>query len=68
MKRIILLPVLVVLIAVLGSSSASAVPAKDTSPISRDVYNDEIATNQTQSSNSSASATITIIMYAVDEE
>lgn len=59
---------LVTLAVILASSSASAVSDSDTLPVYSDMTSNEMTTNQTQASNSSASATITITMYAVDEE
>jgi len=68
MKRLILLVALVVLVVILAGSSPSAVSDSDTSPTYSDISNNEMTTNQTQASNSSASGTITITMYNGDRE
>ena len=67
-KRLILLIALVMLVMILAGSSASAV--SDTNPSLADtgVPDNEITSSQTQVGNSSASATITITMYAVADE
>ena len=64
-KRLISLITLVVILAglpVLVGSDTSA------SPTDSNIPDNEITTNQTGVSNSSASATITITMYAVGDE
>jgi hypothetical protein len=68
LKRLILLVVLVVIVIILAGSSASAVSDSDTSPTYGDISTKEIATTQTEASDSSASATITITMYTGDDE
>jgi hypothetical protein len=67
-RRLILLVTLVVLVVLLAGSSAWAVSDSDGSPTHSDIYNNEITTNQTEGSNSLASATITIRMYTRDDE
>jgi len=67
-RRLILLVTLVVLVVILTGSSASAVSDSDGSPTHSDIYDNEITTNQTEGSNSLASATITIPMYTGDDE
>ena len=64
-KRLILLVALVVILAGLSASVASdtSISIGDTN-----IRDNEIATSQTEASNSSASATITITMYAVADE
>ena len=66
MKRLILLVALVVLVTILVGSSASAVP--DTTHIDSDMPDNEIATNQTEVSNSLIGATITIKMTGLLNE
>jgi len=61
-----LLIALVMLVMLLAGSSASAI--SDTSASVNDSNIDKVATNQTQASNCSASAIITITMYAVADE
>ena len=68
MKRLILLIALVVLVGILAGSSASAVSDTDASLADSNIANDEITTSQTEASNSSASASITITMYAVADD
>jgi len=53
---------------ILAGASASGVCDSDTSPTYSNVFHDEIATNQTAASNSSANDTITITMYTGDGE
>ena len=65
MKRLILLTTLVVIIAGL---SVLAVSDTGASPTDSDIPDNELTTSQTEASNSSASATITITMYAVADE
>ena len=62
MKRLILLIALVVALAVLVLSDA------DTFLADSNIPDDEITTGQIEMSNSSASATITITMYATPHE
>ena len=68
MKRLILLIVLVVLVMILAKLPASAVYDTGASPTDSNIPDNEITTSQTEASNSSASATITITMYAVADE
>jgi hypothetical protein len=67
-KRLILLVVLVVLIMTLASLPVSVVSDTRTSLADSNIPGNEITTSQTEASNSSASATITITMYAVASE
>jgi len=66
MKGLILLIALVVLAMMLAKLPISAV--SDTSLADSTSPDNEIATSQTEASNSSASATITITMYAVADK
>ena len=70
MKRLIPLIALVVLIVILAESSASAVSDTGYSLDGSYIPDNELATSQTEASNSSASATITITMTGIvsDEE
>ena len=68
MKRLILLIALVMLVMILAGSSASAVSDTNPSLADTSIPDTEITTSQTQVGNSSASATITITMYAVADE
>jgi hypothetical protein len=68
MKRLILLIALIVLVTVLAGSSASAVPDTEISLSASNIPETETIFSQTEASNSSASATITITMYAVDDD
>ena len=61
MKKLILVIALVVILPVLMVSDTSA------SPRGSYVPDNELTTSQAETSNSSASATITIKMYTVDE-
>ena len=63
MKRLIPLIALVVILAGLPVLVVS-----DTSPTDSNIPGNEITTSQTEASNSSARATITITMYAVADE
>ena len=63
LKRLILLIALVVILASLPVSVVS-----DTSLADSNIPGNKISTGQTEASNSSASATITITMYAVADE
>jgi hypothetical protein len=54
-RRLILLVTLVVLVVILVGSSASAVSDSDGSATHSGIHNNEITTNQTEGSNSSAS-------------
>jgi hypothetical protein len=67
-RRLIFLVTLGVLVVILAGSSVSAVSDSDGSATHSDIYNNEIITNQTEGSNSSASATMTITMYTGDYE
>jgi hypothetical protein len=62
-KRLILLITLVVILAGLPVLVVS-----DTLPTDSNIPDNELTTNQTEASNSSASATITITMYAVADD
>ena len=68
MKRLILLIALVVLVMTLAKLPASVVSDTRTSLADSNIPHNEITTSQDQASNSSASATITITMYAVSDE
>ena len=68
MKKLILLIALVVLVVILAGSSPSTVFDTGASLADSNIPDNEITTRQTEASNSSASATITITMYAVDNE
>ena len=63
MKRLIPVIALVVILAGLP-----VVVVSDTSPADGNIPDNEITTSQTEASNSSATATITITMYAVADE
>jgi ABC-type glycerol-3-phosphate transport system substrate-binding protein len=67
-RRLVLLVTLVVLVAALAGSSASAASDSNGSPTHSNIYNNEITTNQTEGSNSLASAPITITMHTGDDE
>ena len=67
-KRLILLIAMVALVMILASSSASAVSDTGLSPTDGNIPDNEIATTQTEASKSSASATITIMMYTGDNK
>jgi Na+-transporting methylmalonyl-CoA/oxaloacetate decarboxylase gamma subunit len=66
-KRLIVFIVLVVLVMALGGLSTSA--SSDTgAPLSdSNTLDNEMISSQVEATNSSASATITITMYAVDD-
>ena len=68
MKRLILSIALVELVIILAKIPASAVSDTSASPIDGNIPHNELTTRQTEASNSSASATITITMYAVADE
>ena len=68
MKRLILLVALVMLVMMLAGSSAPAVSDTSDSLTENNIPRDEIATNQTKASNSSAGATITTTMYTGDAD
>lgn len=68
MKRLIVLVALVVLVMILAGSSASVVSDTGASLADSKISDNKVTTSQTEASNSSASATITITMYAVDDE
>ena len=68
MKRLIILFALVMLVMILARLPASAVPDTSVSLADTNIPHNEITTNQTEASNSSASATITITMYAMADE
>jgi len=59
---------LIALVMVLAVSSASAVSDTSASPGDSNIPDNEITTRQTKASNSSASGTIKITMYAVADE
>jgi len=64
----IVLAVLLVGLVLLGSNDTDiSVADTSVSPTDTGIPNNEITTNQTQTSNSSASAAITITMYTGDE-
>lgn len=63
MKRLIPLIALVVMLA-----SLPVVVVSDTSPTDSNIPDNELTTSQTEASNSSASAVITITMYTVANE
>jgi hypothetical protein len=67
-KRLIPLVALVVLVMILASLPVPVVSDISTSLTDSNITDSEITTIQTEASNSSASATITITMYAVDDE
>ena len=64
-KRLILLIALVVLVMILAGLSASVVSGTGTSIDDTSIPDSEVTRSITKASNSSASATITITMYAV---
>ena len=66
-KRLILAVALVVLLMILAGSSGSALPGTGTTPTDSSVLDGEPTAHQTDTSNSPASAIITITMYAVDD-
>ena len=66
MKRLILLIALVVLVMILANLPVSVV--SDTSLADSNIPDNEITTSQNEVNISSATATITITMYAVDDE
>jgi len=68
MKRLILLIALVMLVIMLAGSSASVVSDTGSSIADSNIPDNEITTSQTEVSNSSASAIITMTMYAVADE
>ena len=68
MKRLVLLIALVMLVMILAGSSASAVSDTNASLTVNNIPNNEITTSQTEASNSSGSATITITMYTMADE
>ena len=67
-KRPIPLTALVALVIILAQLPASTVSDTGVSLIDSNIPDDETATDQTEASDSSASATITITMYAVADE
>ena len=67
-KRLILLIAVVVLVMILANLPASAVSDTGASLADSNISDNELTTSQTEASNSSASATITITMYAVADE
>jgi len=67
-KRLILLIALVLLVMILTGPSASVVSDTSASLTDSNIPDNELTTSQTEASNSSASATITITMYAVASE
>jgi hypothetical protein len=64
-KRLILLIGLLILVMILAESPASVVSDTSTLPTDSNTLANEVTTSQTEASNCSASATITITMYAV---
>lgn len=66
MKRLFFFIAVVVLVMILAGSSASAV--SDTITIDNNAPDNHIITSGTESSNSSAGASITITMYTVADE
>lgn len=68
MKRLIVLVALVVLVMILVKLPASAVSDTDASLADSNMPDDELTTYQAEVSNSSASAAITITMYAMDDK
>ena len=68
MKILILLIALVVLVVISASSPASAVFDTGTSLTDSNTADNEPITYQTVATNSSPSATITITMYALDDD
>jgi Na+-transporting methylmalonyl-CoA/oxaloacetate decarboxylase gamma subunit len=67
-KRLIVLVILVMLVVILAGLSAAAESNTGTPLTNGNIPHGETATNLSEVSNSSASATIIITMYAVDEE
>jgi hypothetical protein len=67
-RRIIILIALVVLVIILAKLPASVVSYTSASLIDGNIMGNGITNSQTEASNSSASATITITMYAVADE
>lgn len=68
MKRLILLFALVALVMILAGASAKAVRDTGTSLADSNTPDVGIITSQTEASNSSASATIAVTMYAVNDD
>ena len=68
MKGLILLIALVVLVVILAGLSASGASDTGAPLIDSNIPHNEITAGQTEANNSSASATITITMYAVADE
>lgn len=68
MKRLILLVALVALVMILAKLPASAVSDASGSLAYSNIPDNEITTGPAEASNSSASATITITMYAVADK
>ena len=67
-KKLIPVIALLVLVMILAGSSASAVFDTGASLTDSNIPDNEITTSPTQATNSSASGTITITMYAVADE
>jgi len=67
-EEVILLIALTLLVMILAKLPASVVSDTSVSLTDSNIADNEITTNQTEASNSSASATITITMYAVGGE
>jgi len=68
MKRLILVIALAMLVMILAKLPTSVVSDAGTSLADTTIPDNELTTSQTEASNSSASATITITMYAVADE
>jgi len=67
-KRLILLIALVMLVIITAKLPVSVVSYTSSSLVDSNIPDKEITTSQTEASNSSASATITITMYTVDDK
>jgi hypothetical protein len=59
---------LIAVVVILAGLPALVVPDTGASPTDSNIPDNEITTSQTEANNSSASATITITMYAVADE
>lgn len=68
MRRLVLLIALVTLVMILVNLPASATPHSSTSLADNNISDDEIITNQTHASNSSANATITTTVTGILNE
>jgi len=67
-KRLILLIALVMLVVILAKLPGPVVSDTGASLADSSISNSKISTSQIEAINSSASATITITMYAVEDE